>query len=361
MSNESELLSDPVFQLNVFLWALQDHPDEVQIRPVLRQAGYYLNSIGRRVLMPDDDAALAALRELTGSSGRASSRPDLWLSHSTDPVHPIIELKAHGFSPTSSNRTQALKLIAAAADLAPSLGEPEKRQGHVIYATTGVDADRLSSTLRVLAQELDSVRVATAPTGVIGLSMESEGVAISSPDPSELPSPLAQALRGHSVVLERDGDNDPQPLYFVPWMPGIKDSQAPELHEAGLRELTARVLVQLLATVGQARPPTTLVLDSARLLRRATLGVFEQWRDGDRHEFSCAVDKIVERTLRSVVDVRHAPEGHLEVDLPNTDVHDAVITRIERADPADPTTNLKAVVEEHPTLFNGDIEVTSSS
>lgn len=354
MTNDSDLLSDPVFQLNVFLWALEDLPDEIQVRPVLRQAGYYLNSIGRRVLMPPGDESLAALRKLTDSDSRSASRPDLWLSHSTDSVHPLIELKAHGFSPNSSNRKQALKLIAAATDLGPSLGESSERQGHVVYATSGIDADRLSSTLQVLAQELSSEGVASAPTGVIGLSIEAEGVAMSSPRSAELPTPLTQALGGHSVVLERDGDNDLHPLYLVPWMPGSEDSQVPEFHEAGLRELTARVLVQLLATVGHARPPETLVLDSARFLSKATLGVFEQWGDSNRHEFSRVVDKIMERTLRPVVSVRHAPEGHLEIDLPDSDVQDAVIIRIERADPADPATNLKTVAAEQPTLFDDD-------
>jgi len=44
--SESILLSDQVFQLNTFLWALEDLPKDSDIQPVLRQAGYNIRSIG---------------------------------------------------------------------------------------------------------------------------------------------------------------------------------------------------------------------------------------------------------------------------------------------------------------------------
>ncbi len=352
MTDASTLLSDQVFQLNTFLWALEDLPDESQIQPVLRQAGYYLGSIGRSVLMPSGERAIAALTNLTGSADRSPCRPDLWLRHSSDPVQPIVELKARGFSPDSSNRRQALKLIAAAFNLAPSLAEPGKRPGHVLYATTAADADGLASTLKDLAQSLVAENAPAAPTGAIGLSLEAEGVALSSPNPADLPTALGAALANRPIVLQADGENDVQPLYFVPWMPGIDDSQEPELRSSGLQELTARVLTHMLAAVGRARPPTTLMLDGTRLLSAATFGVFDQWRDTDRQEFSEAVGKIVDRALKPVVEVRRVSGDCREVDLPNAEVQDAVTDRLERADPANPATNLETAVEEPATLFD---------
>jgi len=120
VTTEAALLSDQVFQLNTFLWALEDLPDEGAIDPVLRSAGYFLSSIGRRVIAPVDPKTVNALGELTGSVDRSPCHPDLWLTHESDTVDPIIELKARGFSPESSNRRQALKLIASAANLSPS-------------------------------------------------------------------------------------------------------------------------------------------------------------------------------------------------------------------------------------------------
>ena len=352
MKDESNLLADQVFQLNTLLWALEELPDKGEIQPVLRQAGYYLGAIGRRVIMPTDEVTLAALTKLTGAVNRDPCRPDLWLRHDTDPVQPLVELKAHGFSPESSNRRQALKLIAAASDLAPSLAETGVRPGHVVYATVANDADRIGSTLKDLAQALNTEGVDPAPTGAIGLAIEDDGVVLSSPDPADLPKPLETSLARRPTVLHRVKDNDLRPLYFIPWIPGIKESQDPELHSDGLRELTARVLSYMLAAVGQARPPTALTLSGSLLLRNATFGVFAKWRDQDKREFSNAVARIVDRTLKSVVPVSRLPEDSREIDLPDTDTKEAVINRIEQADPADPSVNLQAITQEPLPLFD---------
>ena len=352
MTSEDTLLSDQVFQLNTFLWALEDLPENSPTQPVLRQAGYYLSSIGRRVIVPVDARIGAALQNLTGSADRSPCHPDLWLRHTSDRVVPLIELKARGFSPNSSNRRQALKLIAASSNLGPSLGESDERPGHVLYATTSADANDLATTLKNLAFELEAENAPATPTGVISLSMEAQGVALSSPIPSDLPEPAATALAAPAIVLLHEDENDIQPLYFIPWIPGIEDSQDAELHSAGLRELTARVLTHALSEVGQAQPPTTLSLDATALLTRATFGVFDRWRDADRKQFSEAAAKIVERALTPVVTVRREAGSLLEVDLPTSETQDTAIDRLERADPADPKANLEATAGEPPTLFD---------
>lgn len=352
MTDAFALLTDQVFQLNTLLWALQDIPEEGQIQPVLRNAGYGLGAYGRRLLMPDDERTVAALTRLTGSTDPSPCRPDLWLRHESDVVWPLIELKARGFSTESSNRRQALKLIAAAVDLSSSLAEPSEIPGHVSYATIASDAGGLASTLQHLAQDLSAEGLAAAPTGVIGLTITSDGVVLSSPDVADLPEPLADALADDPVVLCDDGENDLQPLYLVPWIPGIDDTQDPELGAAGLHELTARVLTHLRAAVGQARPPTTLLLDGARLLSAATFGVFDLWRDADRRQFSEAAARIVDRSLGAVVTVRNAARDSREVDVPNSEVKDALVERLELADPSDPAVDLQAVIEEPPKLFD---------
>lgn len=48
MTNETTLLSDQVFQLNAFLWALEDLPAPGKIQPVLRNTGYYLAANGHQ-------------------------------------------------------------------------------------------------------------------------------------------------------------------------------------------------------------------------------------------------------------------------------------------------------------------------
>lgn len=355
MTDESVLLSDQVFQLNTFLWALEDLPENSDARPVLREAGYELGAIGRRVLVPTDESTAAALATLAGTTDRTHCHPDLWLEHETDTVQPLVEMKAHGFSPESSNRRQALKLIAAASDLAPSLAETAARPGHVVYATVATDADRIASTLTTLAEELQAAGVSPAPTGAIGLAVEDSGVVLSSPDPANLPGPLGNALANCPIVLDRVGDNDLQPLYFIPWIPGIEDSQDAELHSAGLGELTARVLIQILAAVGQVSPPEAVVLNGSHLLSDATFGVFDNWRDGDRREFSRAVAGIVDKVLKPVVEVHRLSREARKIDIRDADTKEAVIERLENADPADPSANLQAITQEQLPLFDEPI------
>ena len=119
------------------------------------------------------------------------------------------------------------------------------------------------------------------------------------------------------IVLRQIDVNDLQPLYFIPWIPGIEDSQHAQFRTIGLNELTARVYTQILAKVGRVRIPATLTLCAIELLNRATFGVFGKWRDTDRKQFSTAVVKITERVLAPVVQVRSVGSEHVEVDLPD--------------------------------------------
>ena len=94
------------------------------------------------------------------------------------------------------------------------------------------------------------------------------------------------------------------------------------------------------------------MLDGTRLLSAATIGVFDQWRDTDRREFSEAVGRILDRALKPVVEVLRVSGDCREIDLPSAEIQDAVTDRVERADPANPATNLETAVEETATLFD---------
>ena len=85
MTSDSTLLSDQIFQLNTFLWAVADLPDEGSIRPVLRRAGYVLHAIGRKVQVPVGEAFRGVLKDLTGSADASPCRPDLWILKRTSP------------------------------------------------------------------------------------------------------------------------------------------------------------------------------------------------------------------------------------------------------------------------------------
>jgi hypothetical protein len=106
-----------------------------------------------------------------------------------------------------------------------------------------------------------------------------------------------------------------------------------------------------MALVGQAITPTILSLNGSDMLDRATYGVYSRWRDTDRSRFALAAAKIIERTLRATGTARLEGD-RVEVDLPTAEVQDAVIDRLERADPLDPGRNLEGALQEPPTLFD---------
>lgn len=351
MSEQARLTSDQVFQLNTLLWALQGLPEGGSVEPVLRKVGYYLAAIGRRVIVPSEPAALEALATLNGSEDRSPCHPDLWLKHSSDPVQPVVELKSHGFSPDSSNSRQARKLIVSAFDLSASLADPQQRLGHVIYATDASDSSQLASSLKDLTSELAAHHAPVAPTAVLGFVEDDQGIHLMSPMPEDLPSPASGALSAPVIVLRREDDNDLQPLYFVPWMPGNENGQDPGLRAEGLRELTARLLIHALAEVGQAQPPLELVLNCTQLLSRATYGVFDHWRDTDRKQFSETAAKILTQALKATAGVRRVGGDTLTLDLPSADVQDSIIYRLRHADPADPASNLETAMNEQAALF----------
>jgi hypothetical protein len=266
-------------------------------------------------------------------------------------VQPVVELKSHGFSPDSSTSRQARKLIVSASDLSASLAEPAERRGHVIYATDASDSAQMASTLKELVSELEARHAPAAPTAVIGFVEDDQGVHLTSPIPEDLPSPASHALSEPVIVLPREDQNDLQPLYFIPWVPGNEHSQAPKLRSDGLRELTARLLVHALAEVGQAQPPTELVLNGTQLLSKATYGIFDHWRDTDRKHFGRTAATILTQALKRTDGVRRVSDEVLTLDLPSAHVQDSVIDRLRNADPADPSANLEVAVSEQETLF----------
>ena len=129
-----------------------------------RDGGISFRSDGHKLLTPLTESTMTALRELLESRDVSATRPDLWLSHETEPARPIVELKSRGFSHTSLKpRRQALRMLASAIDLSPSLAETSLCPGHVLYVTIATDAVKLSRTLTLLAESLVSAGAQTAP------------------------------------------------------------------------------------------------------------------------------------------------------------------------------------------------------
>lgn len=352
MTSDAVLSADPVFQLNVLLWALEDLPHMDAVQPVLRRAGYRVESLGRPLLLPADEQTASALRTITGSADRSPCHPDLCVENQDHPVTLVVELKSRGFSQDSSNVRQAAKLIIASQDLAESYAETLPRPGHVVYGTVESDAARLAETLQGLRESVASHAMPAAPAATVGISIDDEGARLSTSPGSDLPAPAQRALQTPAVVLHRHGEDDIRPLYLIPWTPGIEGTQDPELQADGYRELTARILVEAMAIVGQATVPIALDITGTMLLSRATFGVFDRWLDADRRQFAAAAADVLARALQSLGGFRRQARDTVSLSLSSHDEQAEAVKLLEQARPADKVTNLEAAVNEAPRLFD---------
>ena len=352
MTPAAVLAADPVFQLNVLLWSLEDLPDIAAVQPVLRWAGYRVESLGRPLLIPADEQTASALRTIVGSADRSQCHPDLCLENQDHPVTLVVELKSRGFSRNSSNVRQAVKLIVASHDLAESYAETQPRPGHVVYGTVESDAALLAETLQGLSESVVSQGAPAAPAATVGISIDDEGAKLSTSRLSDLPSPAQLALQAPATVLHRHGDDDLRPLYMIPWTPGIAGTQDPDLQADGYRELTARIVVEAMAIVGQAIVPTTLDISGTTLLSRATFGVFDRWLDTDRRQFEAAATGVLTDILQSLGGFQRQSKDTISLSLSSHDEQAEVVKLLEQARPADKKTNLEAAVNASPTLFD---------
>lgn len=346
---EPRLLScDPIFQLNMVLWSLKDlpiHQRSYQIRPVLREAGYYLVAIDRKIILPSDVTIRQSLMRLV--TRLTPPVPDIWLRHINGEADLIIELKSQGFGLDSSNVNQALKLLVASADLSLSVGNPAiKRPGHLTFITVLQDAKYLLETIDALKAKLDEYKIPSSPASVIGLSDNDSAWIWESPNPSCLPQPLKQTLSEPISVLRKiESVEEMLPLLFIPWIP---DSGESYLHSIGLSVLTGRVLCCVLAEINNAEPPVTLTLRASDILEEATYGVFSSWKEQERHSILKKVIDIISDNIQST-DITYRKGEEIDIDIASNDTLRTILQEIEQIDVSDSSRNLETIRQ--PSLF----------
>jgi hypothetical protein len=272
-----EILGDPIFQLNVVLWALQPAPPNAPIRPVLREAGYLLSAISRD--LPPPFELRPGLKELLGSD--TPPAPDVLGEPPKGTPWLVVECKGSGFSPESSNARQAIKLLAVSMDLRSSLALPgdAPRPGVVAYLTLMTDRDQLMATLRELQGRLDQAGLPSGDAGVFGLALadhrEGQAVVVAPCPDGDWPEPIA-ALVPEAPVILLGRNEDPRPLYLIPWDPSVQQSR--EMRGYCRAVLFARVAAEAVAVLGHETVPQRVVVKVEPLLSAATFGVSDRWR-----------------------------------------------------------------------------------
>lgn len=350
------LLGDPMFQLNLLLWSLMDTPDDlefsIELYPFLRNQGYYLYAIEKKIDLRSDFTYVDAISPLI--KGKLSPpTPDLWIKHQSDPVELIVELKSRGYSADSNKSIQMLKIMAASADLSETLGGGSRKLGHVIFITILEDAKKMLSTFTVLENRLKEGDIISAPTSVIGLRKSEGGVDFISPKPSQLPSPLRKSMSNPVTVLRFSNiENNVIPLYFIPWMPGIV-SQDKRLSNYGLSVLTGRLLTHVQKVIGKASIPSYLNLRGDVLLDVATFGVFRYWKAREKQRFMQEAIRIIARAVEPHGRLSRN-ETELEIDLSNETVRDEAMRGLRKSKTEEEASNLSRAAK--PTLFDDILE-----
>jgi hypothetical protein len=276
MSTLSELVADPVFQLNSLLWLTQPLPDAVGIRPVLREAGFEVDAICPSLTLPPD---ILLLLKDSGLAHQDCIRPDVILCRQQDRRYGVVECKGNSFGPDSSTARQARTLLVA---VGPRLDEALGLQAGTIQCSTAAylvpsqAAVEMGPTLQALGAELRAKKLPGGASCMLALE----------PGPAALSLIVDSAARDFFNLPSAKVDfmpleegTDPRPLYFIPYDPDC--SQADEERAYCKRVLFERIQASLLGAGGRALPPADLPFDAVGLLNDATLGMYGLWENKD--------------------------------------------------------------------------------
>jgi len=276
MNTPSELIADPVFQLNSLLWLTQPLPTGAGIRSVLRDQGYHVYAICPSITLPLD---ILLLVKDSGLAHQDHVRPDVVLYRPSDHRYGVVECKGNSFGPDSSTAKQARTLLLA---VGPRLDEALGLQAGTISRNTAAylipsqAATEMAETLQTLGAELGAKELRVGPSCVLAIEPDTTSLSLvadeSARDFFGLPASKISFL-----ILEEG--TDPRPLYFIPYDPDCSQAEGERVYCKLV--LFERILASLLGGAGRALPPTELSFDAAGLLNDATLGMYGLWENKD--------------------------------------------------------------------------------
>lgn len=289
-------LQDPIYQLNFTLWMLEQLPRESPFRPLLREIGYALHSIGRSLpLAPEYRLRLAA----AGIEAGQLPSPDVVALREARLEYLVIECKAAGFSPGSSTARQARALLVAAADLRGPLGLPPGPMlpGILSYLLPEPEPARLTAALDEIAGELHGSALPGAPYTVFGLEERADGVYLLDRHPDGvLPHDLEMAIGDGARVHTFADGGVWRPLYFIPWDPSVE--QAPDEKALCQRILFERVLASAVSHAGRLRGPGQANFSLDSILEEATFELAKRWNRQDILQVITAIRGFLESAIR---------------------------------------------------------------
>jgi len=267
---DSTLTRDNLFQLNILVWASFPHPIDAPVTPVLRNAGYILWSIERP--LNAGVAELARLRKTTEI--QPNPVVDAVFEHARTNTYVLVECKPSSFGVNSEWAPQARGMIVAGGNAASRLGLSVGAVAELCYLVPADDAQATDTTLATLAAEVSGQRFVACPTGSLGLSIKADGAYLGLLSQPRGVAQMPQMLIPEQRVIAVRANQDPRPLYIIPWIPDVVDDTALEAFKEKLR-------AQLLSWLGKASIGGQVTLQFEDLLYEVSRGIFRIWRDRD--------------------------------------------------------------------------------
>jgi hypothetical protein len=330
----ADLIGDPLYQTNLVLWMLQPSTG-VPVRPVLYDAGFRLRDIERELPLP---IALSASLKDDAIPCSNPVTPDVILKNS-DRQFVAMECKAtmfgseaHGGSDGSQIRQARSLLLQVPAVLAEGLALQaiDVLASNVIYLSRYDPIIDQTEGLSEIAASLNDRAYATSPFGLLGLVVSSGSVAIRTAGTNgTLPGLLNAHITSAAVAIQDSAsdDEDPRPLYFLPWMPGSAGAEDEYSHAA----FGNRVLMAATAVIGRLSPPCAAELETDSILRAATQGHYDNWHNKAvirqlREQTRKLLREQLTRSVSSVIFSRlAAPGGGWRVEIPDSDTKQRLI------------------------------------
>lgn len=330
-SKAEELIRDPLFQLNAVLWMAQPLPTGIQIEPLLYRRGFGIWSIAPPLAPPPDIRLRAQERSVRLEP---SVRPDVVLANTVTGRFAVTECKKSSFAPESSTAEQARSLLILAGPRCHEVLGITKIAVSGSIAAFLMPQDQtpmMSPTLGALGNELDIAGLAAGASCLLGLCVLPEGIALVSDKDAaaffSLPSLPAK-------FIEIEGNNDPNPLYFIPYDPDL--DQPPDERRLSRRILFERLLSGVITATGRGDPPFNLLLQMDQMLNDAMFGMYGQWENpGARkhmrrlcREFMNALSREIEKVVPGAL--TYEPPTHWHVTCEGPEQRGKVLNALTR-------------------------------
>ena len=278
------LAARALFQLNTIIWAALPGPGDAENNPLLAARGYAIWSLEQPLPAPlTEKDRIAAVPEPTSGEPVA----DIVLFNEARDRYVIIECKRSSFGINAEDAPrQARGLIAAGGDITHRSLGIATGTGEVCYVVPDPQQHDQHETLAACREQLLNASIAACETSAIGIELRDDGVWLMGSDGADHET-VAASLSCPEVVLSLGtADEDPTPLYIVPWIPNSTDEDLDVLRE--------KLRSAVLARIGQAEVGS-VALEYDDLLADVSFGVYRTWenRQSLRGEVHSVVGRIV--------------------------------------------------------------------